>query len=83
MAPIVYALALLDVYHKLFPEAQQDEQWQLLVNGLYRTIAASDTRLFPVFNKVVIFILYILSTSKLLHCLVLDIITTILFFELC
>ena len=43
---------LLSTYHSMFPEAQQDEQWQGLVNSLYRNIARSDTRLFPVFNRV-------------------------------
>lgn len=49
----------------MFPEAQQDEQWQSLVNGLYRTIALSDTRLFPVFNQVNVY----KQTELLLKCI--------------
>ena len=50
--PCVMVIDLLSTYHGMFPEAQQDEQWQGLVNSLYRNIACSDTRLFPVFNRV-------------------------------
>lgn len=48
----MFTTDLLSTYHSMFPEAQQDEQWQGLVNSLYRNIARSDTRLFPVFNRV-------------------------------
>lgn len=36
----------------MFPEVQYDDQWQVLVDALYKTIAVSDTRLFPVLNRV-------------------------------